>query len=173
MFRLLAITLIALYGVFTVFGDDARRPEQVARQDTGLDSHFSFASFARIDTKTAALERKSSISDAQAIQLALEAGREHRANRDDAKPLRGLVAAIEAPAAETPAAATRDIRYVTGNRVNLRAGPGTGNSVVAQLAFGTEAEVLNDPESGWVEIRTATGDAGWIFRSFLDTENPA
>ena len=62
--------------------------------------------------------------------------------------------------------------YVTGSRVNLRGGPGTGNAVVGQVTFGTEAEVLTDRD-GWYEIRLADGSAsGWIFGRFLNEELP-
>lgn len=55
-----------------------------------------------------------------------------------------------------------DIRQVTGNRVNVRSGPGTGFEVVAQAIRGDEAEVIIDDGTGWVQLRLAGGQTGWM-----------
>ena len=59
---------------------------------------------------------------------------------------------------------TRDLREVTGNGVNLRAGPGTGFDVATQLSKGTRVEVLDAPGNGWVYLRTVEGRQfeGWM-----------
>ena len=59
-----------------------------------------------------------------------------------------------------------DLRTVTGTLVNVRSGPGTAFDVVAQLAEGTRAEVLREAD-GWAEIRTETGESGWMSARFL------
>ena len=43
MFKMIAATLVALYLVFLIFGDEARRPEAVARAEPprSLDLNFS------------------------------------------------------------------------------------------------------------------------------------
>ncbi|MEL7211584.1 MAG: SH3 domain-containing protein [Pseudomonadota bacterium] len=55
-----------------------------------------------------------------------------------------------------------DIRQVTGNRVNVRSGPGTSFDVVAQAIRGDEAEVIIDDGTGWVQLRLAGGQTGWM-----------
>jgi hypothetical protein len=56
-----------------------------------------------------------------------------------------------------------DIRSVTGNSVNMRAGPGTDFDVVDRLNRGSEVEVLQDPGTGWLELRAVdSGVTGWI-----------
>lgn len=56
-----------------------------------------------------------------------------------------------------------DRRYVSGDLVNLRSGPGTAYGVVGQLSRGTEVEVLGDNGGGWVRLRALDGGAaGWI-----------
>ena len=55
-----------------------------------------------------------------------------------------------------------DIRLITGNRVNMRSGPGTSYDVVAQAILGDEAEVIFDDGSGWVQLRLAGGQTGWM-----------
>ncbi len=76
---------------------------------------------------------------------------------------------FEAPAPREPVQAVAapgfvgtDIRQVTGNRVNVRSGPGTGFEVVAQAIRGDEAEVIIDDGSGWVQLRLAGGQTGWM-----------
>lgn len=71
--------------------------------------------------------------------------------------------------AELPAA---DIRTVSGSRVNVRNGPGTNFSVVAQLTRGSETEVLQAPGNGWVKIKsTDTGGIGWMAERLLTAPN--
>jgi uncharacterized protein YgiM (DUF1202 family) len=63
-----------------------------------------------------------------------------------------------------------DIRAVSGDRVNVRDGPGTNYSVVNQLVRGDKVEVLQDVGDGWVKLRPVDGGpVGWI-ASFLLTE---
>lgn len=56
-----------------------------------------------------------------------------------------------------------DIRTVTGNRVNVRGGPGTDFSVVTRLVRGDEVEILEDNGDGWVRLRPLDGGTeGWM-----------
>ena len=71
-----------------------------------------------------------------------------------------------------PIAASQDAiwgtRTVKGSRVNVRSGPGTDHSIVSSLTGGTEVEVLNDPGTGWVEMRhTDSETVGWMSASLL------
>ena len=50
---------------------------------------------------------------------------------------------------------------VTGDRVNVRSGPGTENDAVFQLRKGDGALLLNKQE-GWSQIKSASGDTGWV-----------
>ncbi|MEO0487457.1 MAG: SH3 domain-containing protein [Pseudomonadota bacterium] len=75
----------------------------------------------------------------------------------------------EEPATLAPPA---DLRVVTGDRVNMRAGPGTDFGVITQLVRGQEAEVLQDPGTGWVEIRVSTsGEVGWMANWLMEPVN--
>ncbi|MCC7321971.1 MAG: SH3 domain-containing protein [Rubellimicrobium sp.] len=70
----------------------------------------------------------------------------------------------EGPAA-TPVA---DLRVVTGNRVNLREGPGTGHAQIGQLTSGTILEVVETTADGWARIMVqGSGETGWMSASFL------
>lgn len=56
-----------------------------------------------------------------------------------------------------------DIRAVTGNRVNVRGGPGKGYDVVNRMTRGQEVEILSDPGTGWVKLRPLDGGTvGWM-----------
>jgi len=50
---------------------------------------------------------------------------------------------------------------VTGDRANVRSGPGAKNDIVFQVSKGDTALLLNK-QNGWVEIQTASGQSGWI-----------
>ena len=76
------------------------------------------------------------------------------------------------PEPEVLTAVAADIRLVNGSRVNVRNGPGTNFSVVAQLTRGAEAEVLQNPGDGWVKIKAAdTGGIGWMAERLLIAKN--
>ena len=67
-----------------------------------------------------------------------------------------------------PEVAAIDLRFVAGNRVNLRRGPGTNHQVVDTLPRGTAAEVIVVNDHGWAQIRlTETGMTGWMSTRLL------
>lgn len=56
-----------------------------------------------------------------------------------------------------------DIRFVTGDVVNVRSGPGTAFEAVGKLTGGTEVIVIDEPGNGWVLLEVAeTGETGWM-----------
>jgi hypothetical protein len=58
---------------------------------------------------------------------------------------------------------TPDFRFVDGDRVNMRAGPGTDYAVVARLLRNDMVEVIKDEGDGWLHLRVYdTGEEGWI-----------
>ncbi len=65
--------------------------------------------------------------------------------------------------ADEVASTGAEVRRVTGNRVNMRGGPGTDYSVVGRLVRGDDVEILQDPGNGWVKLRpVAGGTVGWM-----------
>ena len=171
MYKLIAATLVALFAVFIIFGDESRRPEEVARSEMPALFDFDLSSWVAPVVDVEKPRSTSGISDAEAIEIAMEAGRAHREGRKIAPFLGALVAAVETPS--EPDTLEKTMWYVTGSTVNVRAGPGTGNPVVTQVRFGEAAEVLGDPDDGWVQIKPAGGETiGWISARFLDPEAP-
>ncbi|MEY8839786.1 SH3 domain-containing protein [Cribrihabitans sp. XS_ASV171] len=62
----------------------------------------------------------------------------------------------------------RDIRKVTGTRVNMRLGPGTTYPVISRLNLGHEVEVLESPGNGWLRLRVLPErTVGWISASLV------
>lgn len=171
MFKLIAATLAALYCVLLVFGDDARRPAEVARAEpTGL----SFINVEALpEVRSGAATHVSDISDRDAVKLAIAAGEAYRNERRNVPQVTRMTRAEEAESAVREAAPTAaNYWFVTGSVVNLRGGPGTSNPVVGQVTWGTEAEVLAD-QDGWYRIRLADGSSsGWIFGKFLADQRP-
>lgn len=56
-----------------------------------------------------------------------------------------------------------DIRIVSGNRVNVRGGPGTNFGVVTKLAEGDAVRVVLDNGDGWVKMQPLDGSPeGWM-----------
>ncbi len=170
MLRLVAVTLAGLYSVLLILGDEARRPDDVARAEPLGVRLVSVATLPFEGDRSRM--HVSEISDSRAVDLAIEAGREYRTARVAERQPLGVASTSETaiPAAETEP--QRDFWYVTGSVVNLRGGPGTSNPVVGKVTLGTEAEVLSDND-GWYEIRVADGTAsGWIFGKFLNQQRP-
>lgn len=180
MFRLITVTLAAIFAVFHFIGAEERRVE-VSRQATIEDNAagFTLAAFKPQDIESTRLPTSAfGMSDREAVSIALEKGAAIRAQRTT-KPLYGVIAAVDAAgikAAAEPAVQVATSQtpmwYVTGSSVNLRQGPGTRNAVVGKLRFGDEAEVLGK-ENGWYQIKTADGAvSGWIFGKFLADSRP-
>ncbi|MFK7938573.1 MAG: SH3 domain-containing protein [Roseovarius sp.] len=65
-----------------------------------------------------------------------------------------------------------DIRRVSGNSVNMRAGPGTDYQKVGNLTKGTQIAVLEEPGNGWVMLEVvSTGETGWMADWLLTASN--
>ncbi len=174
MIRLLVVLLAALYTIMNVYGDPARRPEVARAEPLGLNLiHASYSTDEAIETERLHV---SDVSDEEAVKIALNAGAKFRSERKRGPLLGNAIAATEPVVASekvvAEASAAKSYWYVTGGRVNLRKGPGTGNAVVGTVTLGVEAEVLDD-QNGWYQIRTADGaSSGWIYGKFLGEQRP-
>jgi hypothetical protein len=61
---------------------------------------------------------------------------------------------------------------VTGNQVNLRAGPSTADAVLGAMLRGDRAELIASPGNGWVRIRAlSTGIEGYMADRFVAPMN--
>lgn len=61
---------------------------------------------------------------------------------------------------------------VTGNAVNLRIGPSTGDAVLTALLRGEQAELIAAFDDGWVQVRAVeTGTVGFLSDRFISPLN--
>ncbi|WP_295047665.1 SH3 domain-containing protein [uncultured Paracoccus sp.] len=74
--------------------------------------------------------------------------------------------------APAPLAADGPVLYVTGDRVNMRSGPSTGDRVVAALVRGAAVQPVGQQEGEWVNIRDGNGRTGYIAGRFLSETAP-
>ncbi|MDA7967207.1 SH3 domain-containing protein [Ruegeria sp.] len=62
----------------------------------------------------------------------------------------------------------RDIREISGTRVNLRDGPGTIYPIIGKAQLGQQVEVLGDSGTGWLRLRVLpVQQVGWISESLI------
>ena len=62
----------------------------------------------------------------------------------------------------------KDIREISGTRVNLRDGPGTIYPIIGKVQLGQKVEVLDDSGSGWLRLRVLpVQQIGWISESLI------
>lgn len=64
------------------------------------------------------------------------------------------------------------VLYVGGDRVNVRAGPSTGDRVVMALTRGTAVQPLGPTDGEWVNIRDGNGRTGYVAGRFLTATAP-
>lgn len=74
----------------------------------------------------------------------------------------------EAAAAPAPVEPPKDIRIVSGTRVNMRDGPGTIYPIIGKARMGQQVEVLSESGTGWLRLRVLPEQqVGWISSSLI------
>jgi hypothetical protein len=87
------------------------------------------------------------------------------ANLTLSKPAAFAQAAGYAPTSvdAQPQIELRDLRKITGTSVNMRTGPGTRYGILTRVTRGTEVEVLESSENGWLRLRVLDSSRiGWV-----------
>lgn len=153
-------------------------PEPLPEEDTQAEAvaraAAASASLSRLSLDAMALQE----DDAAAVSLADRVRAQLEAS---AKP--DILTAAPAPATEPaalsetatlagslaePSATAARLAVVTGQRVNLRDGPSTGDPVVGQVSAGDEIMVFGEATPGWSTIRhPATGETAFMSSNFL------
>lgn len=65
------------------------------------------------------------------------------------------------------------VLYVTGSKVNMRAGPSTNDAIVGALTRGTAVDFLGEVADGWAQIIVInTGATGFMSSQFLSPDLP-
>ncbi|PJE31402.1 SH3 domain-containing protein [Pseudooceanicola antarcticus] len=160
-------------GFFVASATASEAPEGIqlasiaGQNDSGIDPILDGIDFAKVTPAVATVQKASAevphsmrdMQPAARAELALSAD-ERQAVLLGTIP--ASVAAAPKAQARTEAQAEIDLRQVTGNRVNLRAGPGTTHDVLGTLDGGTEVEVIG-ARNGWLHLRLPQGGkTGWM-----------
>ncbi|WP_254438032.1 SH3 domain-containing protein [Ruegeria arenilitoris] len=62
----------------------------------------------------------------------------------------------------------KDIREISGTRVNMRDGPGTIYPIIGKATIGQKVEVLSESGTGWLRLRVLPQQqVGWISASLV------
>ncbi|SFO82678.1 SH3 domain-containing protein [Tranquillimonas alkanivorans] len=179
MIRLTLLLLIVIGLTMTIAGRKVEEDAgvEVARLETDTPGLLTASASGRDASEPLALDDYE-----RAVQLALEATEAPRGERlamraepvdagrpaATVEPVAAASESTEARASEPP----EDLWYVTGTRVNLRAGPSTGNPVVGQASLGEAAEMLGQ-EGSWYRIRlNDNGREAFIYGRYLAPERP-
>ncbi|SCY84530.1 SH3 domain-containing protein [Paracoccus tibetensis] len=73
---------------------------------------------------------------------------------------------------DAPAEAGEASLWVTATRLNMRAAPSSGASVVTGLDGGTGLVPLGPTDGDWVEVRAPSGQTGYVSSQFVTTAPP-
>lgn len=165
MFRLILVTLGALFGFLAWFGTPEMNPRLASRAAAPAASPTTSAGIAR---PTMLYEAQMQITPVQAAPLPPEQTAP-TAPRFPGPPLEPSPQYADAPqpTASLEGTAADTTLTVSGDRVNLRAGPGTDHGVVGALTRGTAVTAVGPTTGAWVEVRDASGMQGFIAAQFL------
>ncbi|MCG7522061.1 SH3 domain-containing protein [Ruegeria sp. Ofav3-42] len=89
---------------------------------------------------------------------------------DGVAGLRQITEDVTQEAAETDVIPEpeKDIREISGTRVNMRDGPGTIYPIIGKATIGQKVEVLSDSGTGWLRLRVLPAQqVGWISASLV------
>lgn len=160
MFKLIFLTLAALFLVLTVYGDGDGR--QVTQRETPLASEtdpVSLQSLLPADKPEIIVEVQQTPERVQPFPgPALQSSPEY--------------AGAEPPATEPEQEPGENSLFVSGNSVNFRSGPTTNDRVIGALPRGAMVTAIGATGGEWVQIRDAQGREGYMAARFLQETRP-
>lgn len=166
MFRLILLTLAAVFGILTLYGT----PEMAAVREDIADAGAAEAGTlpAGVVRASLATEEPASLDHAELVRRAL-------ANGNAGARVEGMPALRPSPEHPQPAVATAEAGaalYITASAVNLRSGPGTDNAVVTALSRGDAVTPVGPTTGGWIEVTDRSGNSGFVSAKFLSANRP-
>lgn len=84
----------------------------------------------------------------------------------------GWLVSVETPWLPKSPQDTGKVAVINGSYVNVRSGPGTGYSIVAQAGYGERYSLL-EASGDWYRIRLNNGSEGWIAGWLVNLEVPS
>ncbi|MFU8882292.1 MAG: SH3 domain-containing protein [Rhodobacterales bacterium] len=138
----------------------------VAQAGNGITATRAVANLGAIAPEFAVLDKHLDLSRPMAAPQA-EQPNARLANLTLAEPAAFAQAAGFAPVSDDTdqmaATEIRDLRRITGSSVNMRSGPGTRYGVLNRVSRGTEVEVLESYQQGWLRLRVLEDQRiGWV-----------
>lgn len=171
MLRLTLMLCAAIYAALVIYSDGAPAPgtpsPDVTRAHGGIDARAPQLLAAGDSVVTADGRILRIAARIDPLRLDDGSGLIHRVSTRTAER-------VSASASASVATGAPDLPLVevTGSRVNLRAGPSTGEAVLVSLAGGARAELIAAPGNGWAQIRTLDGGVeGYMADRFLAPVN--
>ena len=183
LLRMTSGLLVVMFGAAVVIGNNDASENSANNQN--LVAQFIAASggaeFGNYQTQGNSQPAKAPLMSAQAATAEQNASiAEHSFDEDKLVMVSFSTKAIppktDAPQAEvikasasTEAIAAPEPKLltVTGSRVNLRAGPSTGNPVIGKLMEGEQVELIGYETEGWAQIRVEGEKVGYMSANFL------
>ncbi|WP_185968459.1 SH3 domain-containing protein [Paracoccus sp. M683] len=172
MIRLTILTLIGLFAVLALFGRaDPDHPFNPPTEETSEATPAPETSSEAIEAATD-LAQQVAVPAVSADQVQQTPEQVQRFPGPALRPSPEYAGQAEAAQTEQLAASGAQILYVTGNRVNFRAGPSTNDRVIGALQSGSPVEVLGETTGGWVQLRDTQGRQGYMSGDFLSPDRP-
>lgn len=175
---LMAVTLAGLFAVLTVWGGDDLRATRMPQAPAPAPVSAALDAGAQPLTAPAAgsLPSQPDVEIVPAASQTPERRQRFPGPALEPSPEYGGAPTPDPSAAgiATPPGDVPDLPrlFVTGDRVNMRAGAGTDAPVVASLTRGSAVGAMGPTGGDWVQIRTAQGQEGFIAAPFLSPEAP-
>ncbi|PKP80905.1 MAG: hypothetical protein CVT79_12880 [Alphaproteobacteria bacterium HGW-Alphaproteobacteria-18] len=95
----------------------------------------------------------------------------HRLSARIAAAALAALIAVNAAAHAQPSPQPQGPRYIKSERVNVRGGPGTGNSVLEVLLLGAEVQIYA-VTGDWARISPPGKPEKWVYAPLLQPEKP-
>ncbi|MGO4853867.1 SH3 domain-containing protein [Phaeovulum sp. W22_SRMD_FR3] len=197
MIKLIAITATGLY-LALQFGAENRyetaqataRPAPASAATFGGDAAGDTLGTQAVASPSILGARRQNTAEAMLIPASLGTGGTHSATADvtvpeaapalrpepmPGPPLKPSPEYRQREAATTevaPPGEDADLRFITANGLNIRAGSGTGYAIIGRARRGAEVAVLAET-GGWAQVHlTASGTEGWVASKFLGATAP-
>lgn len=178
MFRLILVTLAALYAALAWVGtpefnprpDAARASVDIPQAPQGAVTLASLAGSlkpaAMVDKAPAEIRTVQPLAHAEAEQPAPQIRRFPGPPLEPSPEFAGR-RQVMAQDVDSGAAVTAGALTVNGDRVNLRAGPGTSHPSVGRLSRGTLVFAVGPTSGAWIEVRDQDGQRGFVSANLL------
>ena len=170
--RLTLFSAIAVGGAMVWFGRDEGLPEdRIGRERVAIPQSITTTPVVATPTPIAVSAPVSAPDPTPASQQPTPTPQPAPDPAPDPEPV--VEPTPDPPADPVEEVAALPVLYVTGTRVNMRAGPATSFGKVGALTRGTAVDDMGEAAPGWSQIRVIeTGQRGFMATRFLSPSKP-